>query len=359
MGIQIKRIGYLYEKIIDENNIEKAIFNASRRKKNRPDVIWVMSNFDEKVKEIKKILVSGSYKTSPYSEKVIIDNSSGKKREIKRPKFYPDQCIQWSVMQVIEPILSKGHYFYSCGSVPGKGGHFAKSYIEKWVRRDFRNTKYVMQIDITKFYPSVNHDILKSKLSDKIKCRRTLSLLDEIIGGGEEGLPIGNYTSQWLANFYLQRFDHYVKQELKCKYYVRYMDDIVIFGSNKRKMHRDFVKIENKLNSIGLKAKGNWQIFKFDSRPLDFLGYKFYRTHTTIRKRNSLRIKRRAKKIGKKEKLTFQDASAILSYMGWIKHSDSIYFYNNHIKPYVNIGEAKEVVRNESKKRHKTRQIQN
>ena len=121
-----------------------------------------------------------------------------------------------------------------------------------------------------------------------------------------------------------------------------------IFGSNKRKMHRDFAKIKNKLESISLQVKGNWQIFKFDSRPLDFLGYKFYRTHTTIRKRNSLRIKRRAKKVGRKSRLFFEDASAILSYMGWIKHSNSYYFYHKYIRPYLKLGHLKENVRNES-----------
>ena len=282
-------------------------------------------------------MLSESFKTSPYSYKKIIDNSSGKEREIMRPKFYPDQCIQWAVMQVIEPIISKGHYFYSCGSIPGKGVHFAKRYFRKWIRRHFRNTKYVLQIDVTKYYPSINHDKLKGMFRRKIKCQRTLNLINEIINGGGIGLPIGNYTSQWFANFYLQDFDRYLKQDLKIKYYVRYMDDIVIFGSNKRVLHRHRKTIDKILDELKLTVKDNWQVFKFDSRPLDFLGYKFYRTHITIRKRNSLRIKRRAKKIFKKGYLNLKDASAMVSYMGWIKSSDSYYFYHKHIKPYVNI----------------------
>lgn len=177
-------------------------------------------------------------------------------------------------------------------------------------------------------------------------------MLDAIVDSVEVGLPIGNYTSQWLANFYLQEFDHFIKQDLKIKYYVRYMDDCIMFGNNKKKLHKARKEIEVYLKSIGLSIKGNWQIYRLDKRPLDFLGFKFYRTYTTMRKRNSLRIKRRAKKVYKKEKLNFKDCAAMLSYLGWLKHSDSYNFYIKNIKPYVDIKKMKEVVRNESRKRN-------
>lgn len=347
----------MFEKIIDRNNIEDAIFNASKKKQNRNDVIKVMLDLDNKVTELQRMIKTQKFKTSPYSHRKHIDNSSGKQRDIMRPKFYPDQCVQWAVMQILEPIIMKGHYYHSCGSIPGKGSHFAKKYVERWVRKDFRNTKYVLQIDVTKYYPSICHEKLKLMFRRKIKCYKTLMLVDEIIEGGGQGLPIGNYTSQWFANFYLQSFDQYVKQELKIKYYVRYMDDMVIFGSNKKKLHKIFRVIDKDLNKLKLKVKDNWQVFKFESRPLDFLGYRFYRNKTTLRRRNFLRIVRRMKKISKKEKISFKDACAIISYMGWIKSSDSHYLYEKYIKPYVNISEAKEVIRNESKKRHKAKQI--
>ena len=300
------------------------------------------------------MLLNESYKSSPYSPMTITDKSSGKKRDIMRPKFYPDQCVQWAIMQVVEPIIMKGHYYLSCGSVPRKGGHFAKRFVEKWIRKDPKNTKYTLQIDVTKFYPSINHDKLKEMFARKIKCKRTLNLIGEVIDGGGQGLPIGNYTSQWFANFYLQDFDHYLKEVLKIKYYVRYMDDIVIFGSNKRTLHKHFRIIEEMLHDLYLKPKGNWQVFRTDKRPLDFLGYKFYRNKTILRKKNSLRMKRRAKKIFKKGRLSFTDCCAMISYMGWIKSSNSYNFYNKHIKPYINIGKCKEVIRHEAKQRYQT-----
>lgn len=350
----MKRKGNLFEKISSRDNIERAILNASRRKRKRHDVAPVVANISRHVDVIEEILLSGTYKSSKYARKTVIDGSSGKTRDIMKPKFFPDQCIQWAVMQVVEPILSRGTYHYSCGSVKGKGSHFAKRATEKWIRSDFRGTKYTLQLDISKFYPSVNHEVLKGLFRKRIKCRKTLEIMDEIVNGGDEGLPIGNYTSQLFANYYMEDIDHHIKQKLGAKYYIRYMDDMVLFGPNKRELHKVFKEVKRLAESRGLKIKGNYQLFKTSSRPLDFLGYRFYRNRTTLRRRNFLRITRRIRKISKKNTLCFKDACAVVSYMGWLKHSDSAHMYEKYIRPYVSIGKAKEVVSNESKRRCKT-----
>lgn len=303
------------------------------------------------------MLANKSYIPSPYIKKTIKDGASGKERVIFKPKFYPDQCIHWAMMQVIEPHIAKGMYEYSCGSVPKRGIHYAQKRIRRWIENDKKHTKYILQIDIKKFYPNVKQNILKQMLRTKFKDKDLLWLLDEIIDSVENGLPIGNYTSQWLANFYLQGLDHFIKQDLKIKYYVRYMDDCVIFGNNKKNLHKSRQEIEKYLNGIELKLKHNWQVYRLDKRPLDFLGFKFYRTHTTMRKKNALRIKRRAKKIYKKKKLNFKDCSAMLSYLGWLKHSNSYNYYSKNIKPYVDIKKMKEVVSNESRKHNKTKYV--
>ena len=165
----------------------------------------------------------------------------------------------------------------------------------------------------------------------------------------------GNYTSQWFANFYLQDLDHYIKEDLKVPYYIRYMDDMVLFHRNKKELHKVRVKIEEFLKNEDLRLKENWQLFKTDSRPIDFLGYKFYRGYTTIRKSNCLRIRRRVKKIIKKPVLLPKDAAAILSYTGWLKHSNSYKFNKKYIEPYISLDKCKEVVRNARRKQCKTR----
>lgn len=144
----------------------------------------------------------------------------------------------------------------------------------------------------------------------------------------------GNFTSQWFANFYLQDLDHYIKEQLHVKYYIRYMDDMVLFGRNKKELHKIKFSIDDFLKPEGLKLKDNWQLFKVDSRPLDFLGYRFYRGYTTLRRSNFLRIKRRVKKIVKRGYLRLTDAYSIVSYHGWLSHCDSFNYRNKYIKPY-------------------------
>lgn len=165
----------------------------------------------------------------------------------------------------------------------------------------------------------------------------------------------GNYTSQWFANYYLQDLDHYIKEDLKVPYYLRYMDDMVLFHRNKKELHKIKNKIEEYLKFEELTLKENWQLFKLESRPLDFLGYRFYRGYTTLRKSNFLRIKRRIKRISKKSSLNYKDASATLSYVGWLKHCDSYNFKEKYVKPYIDLKKCKGVVKFENRRKFKTK----
>lgn len=157
----------------------------------------------------------------------------------------------------------------------------------------------------------------------------------------------GNFTSQWFANFYLQDLDHYIKEQLHVKYYIRYMDDMVLFSRNKKELHKIKDLIDKFLENEGLQLKENWQLFKVDSRPLDFLGYRFYRGYTTLRRSNFLRIKRRVKKIVKRGYIRLTDANSIISYHGWLSHCDSFNYRNKYIKPYnITLKKCKGVIRN-------------
>ena len=129
------------------------------------------------------------------------------------------------------------------------------------------------------------------------------------------------------------------------------MDDIVIFSNDKNALKDIKNAIKAFLEEEGLELKGNWKLFLTDSRPLDFLGFRFYRDHVTLRRRNALRIKRRVKKIKKRflEKgfIRLEDASAMVSYFGWIKNSNSYNYYMKNISSYITLRQCKEVIRNE------------
>lgn len=149
----------------------------------------------------------------------------------------------------------------------------------------------------------------------KFKDDRLLSLLDEIIDS-TEGLPIGNYLSQYFANFYLSYFDHWLKEKKEVRYYFRYADDMVILSNSKVYLHEILYDIKTYLtNNLKLEVKNNYQIFPVDKRGIDFVGYVIYHTHVLVRKN----IKKNFAKMLKRRK----NKNSIASYMGWLKHCNS------------------------------------
>lgn len=346
----MKRIGYIYENIYTHKNLKEAIKNASKGKKDRKQVKYVLEHMDACIANIQQMLESRTYRPSKMRQKTITDGISKKQRTIFVPKFYPDQIIQWAVLLQIQPVLTKGISDFTCASIPGRGIHYGKRFVERWLRSDRKHTKYCLKLDVHHFYPSINHDCLKSMLRRKFKDKKLLRLLDAIIDS-ESGLPIGSITSQWFANFYLQDFDHFAKEQLHAKHYIRYMDDIVIFGANKRKLHKAFDAVKQQLCKIGLRIKHNWQVFKTDSRGVDFLGFRFFHGKTILRRAVMLRISRKVRRTAKLKTWNYHNCAAIISYLGWIKHSNSYGFYQRWIKPYVDIKKCKGVIRNENIKR--------
>lgn len=350
----MKRKGNIYGKITRLENIELAIYKASKGKTKRKSVEKILDCPTYYAMQIQKMLVDKSYKPSPYIKMTIKDGVRKKEREIFKPQFYPDQCIHWALMLYLEPILNKKMYHWNCASIKDRGIHHGMRKVKRILVDDRKYTKYCLKLDVKKFYPSIDKQVLKNKFERIIKDKDVLWLINQIIDSSEQGVPIGNYTSQWFANFYLTDLDHYIKEELKVKHYIRYMDDMVLFSNNKKELHKIKKKIDEFLEPEHLKIKENWQLFKTDSRPLDFLGYRFYRGYTTLRKSNFLRIKRRIKKIYKKPELNYHDACAVLSYNGWIVHSNGYNYTQKYIKPYIDFAECKEVIRNETRKRNQT-----
>lgn len=338
----MKRAGYIYEKICDEENIIMAITKASLGKRHKHFVAKTLREADRYAHIISDMLKNKSYVPSEYQTRKIYDGANNKERIIYIPRFYPDQVIHWALVLQLESVFMRGMYTYSCGSIPGRGTSYGQKALRKWLDNDYRGTKYCLKMDITKFYPSIDKEILKEMFRRKIKDNDCLWLIDTIIDSADKGVPIGNFTSQWFANFFLEGLDHFIKEQLGIQYYIRYVDDLVLLGGNKKELHKARNSIQEYLCSIKLSLKDNWQVFLVDKRDIDFLGLRFFRNKTILRKRNALRIRRRVKKITNKPALTYRDACAVISYWGWIKRSDSYNFYNEHVKPFVSVGYAKE-----------------
>ena len=188
--VNMKRKGNIYPLIVEKDNIRQAIIHASKGKKNRKSVKKILDNIEYFTLDIQKMLKNKRYIPSPYIEMKIKDGTRKKERIIYKPRFYPDQIIHWALMQQIETLLEKGMYEFCCASVKSRGIHYASRHIKKILVRDRKNTKYCLKLDIKKFYPSINKDILKRKLMRIIKDRDTLDLLDLIIDSSKEGVPI-------------------------------------------------------------------------------------------------------------------------------------------------------------------------
>lgn len=186
------------------------------------------------------------------------------------------------------------------------------------------------------------HDILLAKLRKLIHDDRFYNLIEKIVNVNSVGIPLGFYLSQWLANWYLQGLDHYIKENLHAKYYIRYMDDMVIFDENKSRLHliRHLIVMYLEL-SLGLKMKENWQVFLFDKgsvgRPLDFMGYKFYRDRTVLRWTILLRALRKTLKLSKVERPSIFEIRQVLSYLGWFKHTDTFNLFKYKIENIIDL----------------------
>lgn len=187
----MKRKGYIYNKIYTFDNCKMAIIKASKNKRYRNDVNCIINNIDKYATQLSEMLKNKEYKPSPYIEKKIYDGANKKERIIFKPAFFPDQCIHWSLMLQLQPILQKGMYEYCCASVPNRGIHYGSTYIKRILKDDRKNTKYCLKLDVKKFYPSIDKNVCKRKFRRIIKDYDVLNLIDAIIdSSNESGLPI-------------------------------------------------------------------------------------------------------------------------------------------------------------------------
>lgn len=309
----MKSYNHLYEKTISETNRRYALSQAKHSKRFRKIMKHRHMSDDAAVEQSLDWIVN--YENAEHVPVYIYDGITRKERTIIVPTM-EELLVQHCIVNAMKPMFCKGMYEHSYASLPGRGAHKGKQVIEKWIRTDPKNCKYVLKMDIRHFFDSIPHDRLKAKLKKTIHDEKMLELLFRIIDVTEVGIPLGFYTSQWLSNWYLQGLDHFIKEQLCAVHYMRYMDDMVIFGSNKRVLHRMRQAISDYLEmELGLELKANM--------------YK---------------ATRKARKISKKEKATILDARQMLSYLGWIDCTDTYLMYRKWIKPCVSFQQLKRKV---------------
>lgn len=334
------RVGYLYEKICTIENIREAHKHARKDKLFYKEVKMVDSDPDYYFAQIRDILLNHTYKVGKYIVEVI--NESGKDRTLMKLPYFPDRIIQWAIILQIETHLARTFTFHTCASLPGRGQDRCIKLTEAYLR-DVKATQYCLKIDIHHFYPSIDREILKQKLRRIFKDPELLWLLDLIIDSppGDRGIPIGSYLSQYLANFYLSDLDHKLKEVYHFKEVVRYMDDMTLYSSSKKRLqfflHNNLMWLLEK--EYHLELKGNYQVFPVDGRGVDFCGYVFYHGYTRLRRRTKERMIERMLELRKKyedgKMITEHDFGTFNAYQGILSHCNSFHLWEKYMEPVI------------------------
>lgn len=363
----MKTYKHLFEQLISTENLAWAIWRASHGKQDRRDVQEVLENRIYYVRTCQYLLRTQTWKPRIHTAVEINDGILLKKRVIVKPDFIFEQIVHHALVQVLKPLFVKSMYPLSCGSVPKRGGVYGKKHLEKWIARHQSKAKYCAKGDIRRFFQSVSIRSVKRKLARKIKDTRFLWVLFAAISNcwawfkGEliyMGLCIGYYTSQWIANWYLQDMDYYIKQTLKIRCYLRYVDDFVMVDNNKRKLHKAIRAVGVWLKNVGLELKKNWQVFKLAllekktegqkwrrciGRAIDFMGWQFFKNKTILRRNIFYRACNKARRIAAAT-ANWYTATQFLCYLGWFKHSDTYKAFKKNVTDLLNVTALKKLV---------------
>lgn len=340
--------GYMKEVIERKGKRVNLHFLAKRIRSLTYTEIWRLFPLVDYISiQIYKEIKSHNVQLPPIEYQIRKDGSNGKEREIGIASI-KQQVYDYIAVGACEDMFLKKIGTYQCASLKNKGQIYGKTAIEKWIRRNPKECKWIYKCDIKKYYPSVDHNLIMAKLERDIKNDTVIYLLRKLIGSYKTGLCIGSYLCQYLANYYLSYLYHYLDGFQSISHKLFYMDDIIIFSPNKRKLKNVIEKMRKFLKEeLGLNIKHNELLFKLDSRPIDMMGYKIYTYKTTVRER----IYKRATKLFRSIKspyISLKKAYKCISYYGYIVHSDSE-MYKRRNKIYKKLKLAKEKISYEAK----------
>lgn len=325
-----RRHNNLYDKIISIENLRDAYKKTSKGKRNTIGYLRFKENKEANLYHIQQELIHQTYKIGSYRNFTIYEP---KERLISAVSFR-DRLIQHALCNVISPLFEASLLPYTFACRVGKGTHAGVKYVQSIIRKK-PEYKYFLKTDYSKFFPSIDRNKLHLLIERKLKCKKTLWLLQQIIPKDGFGLPIGSLTSQLFANVYGGIIDNYIHYSLKIKYWARYMDDIVILG----KTIEELKEIKNKIEEYSLKEMG-MKISKYTinpiSRGINFLGYRIWKTHKLIRKSSVIRAKRKIKKyiINKDMEKLNLFLSAWLGHIKWANCYHLLLHLGNHYETY-------------------------
>jgi retron-type reverse transcriptase len=332
----MKTYKHLYPLVCDFENLYLAYRKARKGKRGRAQPAQFERVQDDELLNLQEELQTFSYKPGAYHSFYIHDP---KKRLISAAPFR-DRVVHHALCRVIEPIWETRFIQDSYANRVGKGTHLALDRTQAYAR----NYAYVLQCDVKQFFPSIDHEILRNEFSRLIRDESVLWLCDQILRSGEgvlseeyemnyfegddllaanrpRGLPIGNLTSQFWANVYLNGFDHFVKRELKCPAYVRYVDDFILFSNDKRELANWRTSIIRRLAELRLILhEESAQVYPTRTG-IPFLGFRVHPEYRRVKQRKVIHFRRKLRRLLEAYSasgLSFDRLNA--SIQGWINH---------------------------------------
>ncbi len=330
----MKRYGHLWEDMISFENLLRAAEKARRGKRFKPGAARFFFRLEPELVRLQDELATFTYRPGPYRTFTIYE---GKPRQISAAPFR-DRVVHHALTGILEPIFERSfiHDSYACRK--GKGTHAAVNRCQQFARR----YTYVLKADVRKYFPSIDHAILKDRFARRIKDPNVLWLVSTIIDHSNpqtpaimwfpgddlftpterrRGLPLGNQTSQFFANVYLDPLDHFVTNRLRLSY-VRYVDDFLVFSNDKQRLQQARAQISQFLDRLRLRIHEDKSVVSPTRDGIRFLGYRVFATHRVLAKENVRRFRRRMRWMQR----SFADGRLSMAdirprIMSWISHA--------------------------------------
>lgn len=332
----------LYPQISNFATLYEAWTKARRGKRYKPTSASFERNLDQEIVQLYDELTQETWHPSPFSHFIIHEP---KRRKISAAPFR-DRVVHHALVRVIEPIYERKFIYDTYANRKGKGTHAALDRCTHFMRR----YKYVLQCDIQQFFPAIDHAILKAILAKTLACQATLQLCHKIIDSGADilteeytmrwfpsddlfavnrprGLPIGNLTSQFWANVYLNGLDQFVKHTLRCRAYLRYVDDFLLFANDKTTLHTWRTAIISFLQSLRLTIHENHAHPTPVQQGIPFLGFTVYPDHRRLKRSKGIAYRRHLKTLWRDYQSGHitreQGRASVMAWLGHVQHGDT------------------------------------
>jgi len=347
----MKRARGLFPRIVTFENLHLASRKARRGRRWKADVRQFEFNLEPELLRLQEELSTGRYMPGPYTEFVVREP----KERLIHAASYRDRIVHHAIMNVLEPELERRMISDSFACRPGKGSHRAVLLCNRFARAH----RYVLRCDIRKYFPSIDRGILKETIKGVVKDNLLLALLERIIDAGPgqdsspayfpgddlfthlerpRGIPIGNLTSQWFANYFLNGFDHWAKRDLAVGPYLRYMDNFLLFSDSKAVLRKWREAVTDQLASLRLRLNDRQTLASRCRDGIPFLGFRVFPGFRLLIYKNKVRQRRRLKRLSMEYGMRVIGVEDLRqSVVSWIGHASWANTYRLRVKLFEEV----------------------